>query len=713
MARLVLLSGCILVLVAIVALVFSKKLSSQIKTVRDAIVDLSNGDLDHTLEAEGTDEIAQITEAINKVALGFKQKTEFTTQIESGNLNAAYTPFSEADLLGHSLLRMKEALVRIKAEDIKRNWAAEGLGMFAGILQTARDLKSLSEDVIKNLVKMLNATQGTVFILHETETPFLEMTACYAYDRRKYINKHIAIGEGLVGQSYLEKRTIYLKKVPDDYVRITSGLGQANPTCVLIVPLIANEVVVGVLELASFNEFEKYRIDFVEKLAQNIAHTLTNYKINENTRNLLDESQKKTEQMRLQEENLKQNQEELQATQEEISRKYNALFSELIDLNYQSKFDQLKAINATKKRNVEYYFDIIRKQILTYANNTTIIEAVKKFKDAFNKLPDLQVEQLNVISENLIRYYKQDFIPKLTENAGVPAQMEKYVPKASKTLLLQDLYIASNEFPTGKKYFLNRAKNNFEYNEVHATYHQEFKRFQESFGYYDIFLIDHETGNMIYSVFKEVDFATSLFTGIYSNTNFGQAVKSAASSNDKNFVKLVDFEAYDPSYGAPASFIACPVYDQETKVGILVFQMPINKINQLLTGDNKWEDDGLGESGETLLIGADFKLRSISRKLIQAPEEYLLELKKKGYTEVLADKIKKTNTSILLEEIKLESIKEALAKKTGTKLEKNDLQEDILTAYAPLDIRDVNWIIISLMSEQEASQKIKRLRDRN
>lgn len=713
-ATIVLLTMIALAVVTLFTLTFVKSFSSRIRLIRNATIDLAQGDLNLSLPSKGNDEISQITEALNKVALGLKEKAEFTTQIESGNLNASYTPFSDADLLGHSLLRMKEALVRIKTEDVKRNWAAEGLAMFAGILQTAKDLKSLSEEVIKNLVKTLQATQGTVFILNETETPFLEMTACYAYDRRKYINKHIAIGEGLVGQAYLEKRIIYLKKVPNDYVRITSGLGEANPTCLLIVPLIANEVVAGVLELASFKEFEKYRIDFTEKLAQNIAHTIINYRINENTRHLLEESQKKTEQMRMQEENLKQNQEELQATQEEISRKYDALFNELIDLNYQSKFDQLKSINATKKRNIEYYFDIIRKQILTYAENSTIIEAVKQFKIAFNQLPDtLPTEKLKALSDKLQRYYDHDFIPKLNENSEILFQVEKYLPKDARTVLLQDLYISSNPYPTGKKYLLNKADADYYYNDVHATYHPQLRSFLENFGYYDIFLIDHETGNMVYSVFKEVDFGTSLTTGIYSNTNFGNVVKAAIAGTTKDFVKLIDFQGYDPSYGAPASFIACPVYDKDTKVGILVFQMPINKINQLLTGDNKWEEDGLGASGETVIVGADSKLRSISRQLVQNPDAYFSAMASRGYSTLLINQIKKANTSILLEDVKRDSVKKALQNQTGTLLEKNDLHQDILTAYAPLEIQDVNWVILSSMSEQEASQKIKRLRDSN
>lgn len=710
---LLILSVPVLGIVLIFASFLLKKFKRRIDIIRKALVELANGHSDHDLPVENNDEITEMAAAINKVSAGFRQKTEFITQIEAGNLNAVYTPLSDTDLLGHSLLKMKGALIRIKNEDEKRTWAAEGLAKFAGILQSAHDIKSLSDQVITNLVKVLQATQGAIFVLNEGDDAHLEMTACYAYNRLKYLTRRVEIGEGLVGQTFLEKQTVYLREVPDNYVTITSGLGQANPNFLLIVPLHMNQRVAGIIELASFKDFEPYKIEFVEKLGQNVAHTITNFRVNENTKRLLKESQQNTERMRLQEESLRQNQEELQATQEEISRKYDALFKQLIDLNYESKFDQLRSINSTKKRNIEYYFDIIRKQILTYAENSAVIDAMKKFKIAFNQLPDrLSPEDRSTLTGDVKRYYDSDFIPRLNENAALVASSDNYLPQDPRTLQLQRLYIAANPFPTGKKFMLSKIETDLTYNEVHSAYHPQLRSFLEKFGYYDIFLVDHETGNMVYSVFKEVDFATSLFDGIYSNTNFGRVVKAAAASENKGFVQLVDFEAYEPSYRAPASFIACPIYDHDTKAGILVFQMPINKINQVLTGDNKWEDDGLGKSGETVITGSDHTLRSVSRKLIQAPEIYFREMVSRGYSREQLNEIRKSNTSILLEKLHLGSIGKALQGETGTVLEKGDTGEDILTAYAPLDIQDVNWIILSVMTERETSQKIKDLRNK-
>ena len=147
----------------------------------------------------------------------------------------------------------------------------------------------------------------------------------------------------------------------------------------LIVPLKMNETIVGIVELASFTSFSQHVISFVEKIGENIAHSVSSFRIAENTKRMLEESNVQAEEMRAQEEELRQNQEELQATQEAISRKYDALFKQVGDLNNQSKFDQLKSITSTKKRNIEYYFDIIRNQILTFSEDLMVIEAVNAF----------------------------------------------------------------------------------------------------------------------------------------------------------------------------------------------------------------------------------------------------------------------------------------------------------------------------------------------
>ena len=181
----------------------------------------------------------------------------------------------------------------------------------------------------------MKTNQGWLFILNDNnpERNFLELTACYAYDRKKFLEKEIEIGEGMVGQVFLEKQTVYMTQVPKTYSQITSGLGDSVPSAILIVPLKVNEEIFGILELGSFHEIPQYQRDFVEKLAESIASTIANVKVNERTKILLSQTQEQTEQLRSQEEEMRQNLEELHATQEEMERKSAEVEARIDGLN--------------------------------------------------------------------------------------------------------------------------------------------------------------------------------------------------------------------------------------------------------------------------------------------------------------------------------------------------------------------------------------------
>lgn len=253
--------------------------------------------------------------------------TSFIRAIEKGNLEKTYQ-VAEEDTLGTSILSMREYLKEISAQEKQRIWSSEGLTRFNELLRAHdADIRGLCENMLSHLVKYIDANQGALFVLQDkdSEEAYMKMVACYAYGREKFLNKKILKGEGLVGQAWIENARVFLTDVPRDYVAITSGLGQATPSCVVIVPLKLNDEVYGVLELASFTVIPEYQLQFIEKLAENLASTISMVQVNERTRQLLEESQALTEQMRAQEEEMRQNMEELQATQEELQRKEGEL----------------------------------------------------------------------------------------------------------------------------------------------------------------------------------------------------------------------------------------------------------------------------------------------------------------------------------------------------------------------------------------------------
>lgn len=267
----------------------------------------------------------------------------FVEKLKGGDIDADYQ-VEESDVLGKSIVNLRDNLKSSKIEeavrrkeDEQRNWVAEGMAKFGEILRSDNDnMEELSYQVIRNLVKYIDANQGSLYLLedHDPGDKHFIQTACYAYERRKFADQRIEWGEGLVGTCVLEGQTIFLKKVPDSYLNVTSGLGKANPRCVLIVPLRVLEDTHGVLEIASFNYFEKYQIDFVEKVAESIASTVATVKINLRTSKLLQESRLQAETLSSQEEQMRQNMEELQATQEEAANQAEKFVSFTNSVNH-------------------------------------------------------------------------------------------------------------------------------------------------------------------------------------------------------------------------------------------------------------------------------------------------------------------------------------------------------------------------------------------
>jgi hypothetical protein len=221
--------------------------------------------------------------------------------------------------LKQTLDKLEEA----KREDQKRQWANEGLTKAIELVRTQQDLKKLCEQVLTFTIRYMKANQGGLFIVNQDNQKdvFLELEAAYAYDRKKFMQKRVSIGEGLLGQAYLERDYVYLKKIPQSYFNITSGLGTASPTCLLIVPLIVDEHILGVIEVASFGEFADFEINFLKLLGQNLASVIMQRKIANETKILLNNAQQQAEEMRAQEEEMRQNMEELMAAQEEMARK--------------------------------------------------------------------------------------------------------------------------------------------------------------------------------------------------------------------------------------------------------------------------------------------------------------------------------------------------------------------------------------------------------
>lgn len=323
----VLLIAMILVFIAasVAAYFYSRKsIVSPIIQLKNTILDIGMGKIVDAKFEKREDEIGEMTQAISSLMVGINTKSKFAELIGKGNYTQQFQLMSEDDSMGKALLEMRENLQQNAEEERKRNWATQGLAEIGNLLrQQTTSAEELYVNIIRFVVKYTKSNQGGLFLLDKTNASneHLKLVSCFAYDRKKYLEKEIKVGEGMLGQCVLERETIYMIEIPKNYIQITSGLGEAVPTALLIVPLKVNDEIHGILEIASFNKFEKYEISFIEKLGENIASAISSVLANERTKQLLEASQQQSEELKAQEEEMRQNMEELTATQEEIHRK--------------------------------------------------------------------------------------------------------------------------------------------------------------------------------------------------------------------------------------------------------------------------------------------------------------------------------------------------------------------------------------------------------
>ena len=315
---------------------------------------------------------------IQRLISNLETAAAFIKNISKGDYAAEWEGLNSDNLednresLAGELIAMRDQMKQVKEDDQRRLWNTEGLSRVAEITRKDQeDSQMLADHVISYLVKYLSANQGALYFLEEdsSEERHLSMIACYAYDKKKFAEKKIAIGQGLVGQTFVEAKTLHLTKIPANYVAITSGLGEATPSSLLIIPLKFNEQTVGAIELASFFFFQPYQIKFLEEVGEIIASSFATVQINAKTKMLLEQSQQQAEEMRAQEEEVRQNMEELQATQEQMQRRTQEL--ENIKENLEQKQEEIEQVRLVQQKRAE-------EQIK--ARNKMLAQAMEKAK---------------------------------------------------------------------------------------------------------------------------------------------------------------------------------------------------------------------------------------------------------------------------------------------------------------------------------------------
>jgi PAS domain S-box-containing protein len=348
------------------------------------------------------DKIRTLSEKVELIQERGDANARFAKEIGSGNYKADFTAEAD-DILGKSLLVMRNNLLENSKKEAEQLWISKGKDIISEILRFHNNVEDLSVDALVNIIKYVNLLQGALYFYDE-DTQKLRNLATYAYNRRKYVNQEFSIGQGLIGQSAYEMDYIYRTDIPKEYATITSGiLGDKKPSSILIVPLIADEKLQGVVEFASLEaEIPEVTIKFLRELSEIIARTFFNLRVNKKTEKLLVEAQQMTEELRENEERLRQNAEEMRATQEELSETNEKLEAQILEVqNAQRRLNSLlenasEVISIFNQKLEQIYESPSVKKIFGYTPDEVLSGVAQKYT------PDSE-EELQKLFQQLFR----------------------------------------------------------------------------------------------------------------------------------------------------------------------------------------------------------------------------------------------------------------------------------------------------------------------
>jgi class 3 adenylate cyclase len=386
--------------------------------------------------------------------------------------------------------------------------------------------------------------------------------------------------------------------------------------------------------------------------------------------------------------------------------------------------NHLQSVRHSKTSGLMAMLEALRDQAISLSDGKLAGEAMVNFKQTYRGLAG---EKLTEEQEQELRsYYATQFLPQLQKNLGGTAQPEQYLPRDPTQRYLQYHYMVAAPAPDAPEegqqadttaeastdqseadppHAAATADDSL-YGLAHAAIHDRFDRVGKMFGYEDILLIDDDTLDIVYTLRKRPDFATSLRDGPFAATNLAKAADILSRAGDRDAFKVVDTELYRPDSGRPVGFVLSPIFNGSDMVGILALEFPIDRIVELLTGDFHWEREGMGKTGECYVVGPDFTMRSRSRFMVEDRQNFLRELRTSTVTTSVVDQIERQGTVLNQLPVKTYSTEQALTGREGITLINDYRGVPVLSSYGPLDLNSLRWAVVAEIDVAEAYKPI-------
>ncbi len=412
-----------LLLLGIIIWIVARTITRPLTKTTAILNQLSTGDLENinSFTVNTHDELSEMAGALQTLASSMKKSAEFATDIGKGNMSFKYKPLGKNDVLGNSLIQMRENLIKLQNVNNKNQWMQSSLVKISELLQGEKSVGELGDQILSALAEILNIQIAAIFFNNEDK---LELTSSYSYNIRKGNSNQFKYGEGLVGQAAREQKTLLFTDIPDDYISIKSGLGEVTPKSIVVLPLVYNRQVIAVIEMGSVNEFSEEKMKFIKSISENIALAFSTIEARSEMEVLLSKTQEQAEELRAQheelvrsnkeleeqtnalkvsEEELQQQQEELRVTNEELEEKTKSLENQKVDIS---------------NKNLE--LENIRKNLEQKAKE---LETASKYKSEFlaNMSHELRtpLNSLLILSGSLMENDEGNLNEEQIESAGI------------------------------------------------------------------------------------------------------------------------------------------------------------------------------------------------------------------------------------------------------------------------------------------------------